>query len=189
MKVLLINGSPNENGNTSKALMIVDEELKLAGIETQWIHIGKKAVHGCIDCGHCKKARKCIFEDDLCNTIIDAILNSDSVVIGSPVYFASANGTLCALLDRVFYSTCTWHQMFAGKYGAALVTRFRSGGSAALERLQKYFLCSQMPVVSANEFMVFQEMESKGENEYDVNALKSLAANIVTLLKKDAKNE
>lgn len=182
MKVLLLNGSPNKNGNTSKMLQIIDEELKKYGVSTEWLDLGKTPVHGCIDCGHCKTAKRCIFEDDLCNRIIDAILDSDGIIIGSPVYFASANGTLCALLDRVFYSTCTWHQMFSGKYGAAVVTRFRSGGSAALERLHKYFLCSQMPIVSANEFMAFKAMET--EDEYELNALKSLAKNMARLLER-----
>ncbi len=187
MKILLINGSPNAQGNTFNLLSFIDEELKKNGLETQWINIGKKAVHGCIDCGHCKTAKRCVFEDDLCNNIIEAILQADGVIVGSPVYFASANGALCALLDRVFYSTCTWHQMFAGKYGAAVVTRFRSGGTAALERLHKYFLCSQMSIISANEFMAFTEL--KANDEYNLNALKSLASNMAKAVKNSRKDK
>ena len=93
MKILLINGSPNAQGNTFNLLSFIDEELKKNGLETQWINIGKKAVHGCIDCGHCKTAKRCVFEDDLCNNIIEAILQADGVIVGSPVYFASANGS------------------------------------------------------------------------------------------------
>lgn len=183
MSVLIINGSPNENGNTSKALNVVEEGLHKSGIDTKWIHIEKKAVHGCIDCGHCKTAKRCVFEDDLCNTLIDAILEADGIIVGSPVYFSSANSALCALLDRVFYSTCTWHQMFAGKPAAAVVTRYRSGGSAALERLHKYFLCSQMPVVSSNDFMAFKEISHEELSQYDRNILETLGVNMAKLLK------
>ena len=92
MKILLINGSPNAQGNTFNLLSFIDEELKKNGLETQWINIGKKAVHGCIDCGHCKTAKRCVFEDDLCNNIIEAILQADGVIVGSPVYFTGSRG-------------------------------------------------------------------------------------------------
>lgn len=183
MSVLIINGSPNENGNSGKALTIVEESLHKSGIETKWINIGKKAVHGCIQCDHCKTAKRCAFNDDLCNTLIDEILKSDGVLIGSPVYFSGINGALCSLLDRVFYATCTWHQMFAGKIGAAVVTQYRSGGSSAIDRIQKYFIASQMPVVPSNDYMVFPELNKVNVSNEDRNFLETLGTNMAKLLK------
>ena len=183
MRVLIINGSPRENGNTHMALAIVEEELHKSEIETTWVHLGKKAVHSCIECGYCKKEKRCVFNDDLCNTIIDGVIQADGVLIGSPVYFASANGGLCALLDRVFYATCTRYQMFAGKLGAAVVTCYRSGGSAALDRLYKYFLASQMPIVSGIDFMTFPEISDVGIDNQDKGFLKTLGVNMAKMLK------
>lgn len=186
MRIVIINGSPRENGSTHMALSIVEKELHKSGIETAWVHLGKKAVHSCIECGFCKKEKRCVFNDDLCNTIIDEIIQADGILIGSPVYFASANGGLCALLDRVFYATCTWHQMFAGKLGAAVVTRYRSGGSAALDRLHKYFLASQISIATGNDFMAFPEISNVGIDSENKGFLQTLGANMVKMLKERA---
>lgn len=183
MRIVIINGSPRENGSTHMALSIVEEQLHTFGIETTWVNLGKKAVHSCIECGFCKKEKRCVFNDDLCNMIIDEIIKADGILIGSPVYFAGANGGLCALLDRVFYATCTWHQMFAGKVGAAVVTCYRSGGSAALDRLHKYFLASQISIATGNDFMVFPEIAVAGIESENKGFLQTLGANMAKMLK------
>lgn len=112
MRVLLINGSPRKNGNTAAALTVVDESLHKRDIDTEWFQIGKEPVRGCAGCGGCIGTNRYVFQDDPCNQLIERILSADGLVVGSPVYFAGPNGTLCALLDRVFYATCTRSQLF-----------------------------------------------------------------------------
>ena len=135
MKVLLINGSPKENGNTFRALTEVASTLNEEGIETEIVSIGKKAVQGCIACGMCGRIGKCTFNDELYykiwRTVKDGI---DGLVVGSPVYYGGPNGSLCALLDRVFYSLGPALQF---KPGAGVVVCRRGGASAAFDRLNK----------------------------------------------------
>ena len=102
MKVLLINGSPHNNGNTFKQLRIMEDCFKEKNFEVEWFHIGAQMVRGCIGCDSCADTYRCVFQDDCCNALIEAMVEADAVVIGSPVYFAGPNGALCALLDRVF---------------------------------------------------------------------------------------
>jgi multimeric flavodoxin WrbA len=148
MKIALLNGSPNKNGCTFTALSECAGAIEELGGETEIIQLGTKPVRGCIDCGRCgeKKDRKCVFDDDVCNEISDRLFAADGIIIGSPVYYASANGTLCAVLDRIFYSS---YGAFAGKPAAAVVSCRRGGASAAFDRLNKYFTINQMPVVSS----------------------------------------
>ena len=107
MKVLLVNGSPHQKGETYNALSLVEKALHEKGIATEWFWVRNRPVRGCIDCGQCSKTFRCAFSDDVCNDLIEAILNADGIIIGSPVYFAAPNGALCALLDRVFYAAST----------------------------------------------------------------------------------
>ena len=191
MKILIINGSPKEDGNTSTALKIVENELIRLHVNTNWIHLGKKSVHGCIQCGFCKKENRCVFSDDICNDIIDGIIQSDGVLIGSPVYYSGANGSLCALLDRVFYATCcprdsslrssAWTQLFANKIGGAIVTQYPTEGSSALDRIHKYFFASQMKIASSSDFLVFPEINN-AITEQDRNILASLGQNMAKML-------
>lgn len=148
MKVLLLNGSPHEAGCTFTALSEVGKSLNKQGIETEIYHIGTKPVRGCIACGVCRKEGKgkCVFDDDPANEIIDLISKADGVVVGSPVYFACINGTLSALLDRVFYSG---NSKFHYKPAAGIVSCRRGGASAAFDRLNKYFTFARMPLVSS----------------------------------------
>jgi len=146
MKVLLINGSPHKEGCTFTALCEVADAIGRNGVETEFYHIGVKPVHGCIACGSCRKTRRCAIEDDICNELADKILEADGVVIGSPVYFSGPNGALCALLDRIFYSSM---EKFAYKPAACVVSCRRGGASAAFDRLNKYFTIAQMPVASS----------------------------------------
>lgn len=128
MKVLLINGSPNEKGCTYTALSEVAKTLNEKGIETQIFHIGKKPVRGYIACGACKKIGKCAFNDDVANQMLSLMQKADGIIIGSPVYYAGPNGALCALLDRVFHSS---KGTLSFKPAAAIVSARRSGTTAA----------------------------------------------------------
>ncbi|MDR0425446.1 MAG: flavodoxin family protein [Clostridiales Family XIII bacterium] len=146
MKALLINGSPNKDGCTFTALAEVAGELEKNGIKTEIFHIGRGPFYGCSACFACDKIGKCAFDGDPCNEIAEKMKNADGVVIGSPVYYAGANGALCALLDRAFFSS---RGAFARKPGAAVVSCRRGGAGSAFDRLNKYFTISSMPVVSS----------------------------------------
>ncbi len=146
MNVLLINGSPHKEGCTYTALKEVADTLEKNEIKTKIFHIGAKAVMGCTGCYKCRDLKRCIFDDDVCNEMAELAAKSDGLVIGTPVYFASANGALCALLDRMFVSA--GHKMFF-KPGAAVVSCRRGGASAAFDRINKYFTIMQMPIVSS----------------------------------------
>lgn len=146
MKVLLVNGSPRAKGCTYTALSEVASALEQCGVETEIFQLGTAPVRGCIACGACKKLGKCAFDDDVCNALGDKMAAADGIVIGSPVYYAGANGAICAVLDRVFYSHGSpMHH----KPGAAVVSCRRGGASATFDRLNKYFTINQMPVVSS----------------------------------------
>ena len=147
MKVLLVNGSPNTEGCTFTALSEIAGALEKHEIDSEVFQIGTKPVHGCVACRKCGKLGKCVFEDDVCNELAQKIRDSDGLIIGSPVYFSGPNGALCALLDRVFYSTM--RGAFTHKPAAAIVSCRRGGASAAFDRLNKYFTITQMPVVSS----------------------------------------
>lgn len=146
MKVLLINGSPHKNGNTFIALSEIAKTLENNNIETEIINIGNKAVQGCIACNKCYELGRCIFKDALYNNIREALEKSDALIVGSPVYYAGPNGSLCAILDRVFYS-CS--HLLAYKPGASVAVCRRGGASATFDRLNKYFTILNMPVVSS----------------------------------------
>lgn len=146
MKVLLINGSPHPKGCTFTALSTVATQLEKNGVESQMIQIGSKAIRGCIACGKCKDTGYCIFKDDPVNEVIDLLRAADGVIVGSPVYYAGPNATLCALLDRVFFMKSA---PYAFKPAAAIVSCRRGGASASFDRLNKYFTIARMPVVSS----------------------------------------
>lgn len=146
MKVLLVNGSPNEKGCTYTALMECAKGIAAEGGEYEVFHIGKNPIRGCIGCGGCFKAGKCVFDDDICNELAAKMIEADGIIVGSPVYFASANGTLCALLDRIFFST---GPSLSKKPAACVVSCRRGGASAAFDRLNKYFTIKEMPVVAS----------------------------------------
>ncbi len=146
MRVLLINGSPHANGNTSLALAEVAATLHQEGIDTITVHIGTQPVRGCIGCGACRKQKStCAFSDPLYDQLRDILSEGiDGLVVGSPVYYAGPNGSLCALLDRLFYS-CS--PLMAYKPAAAVAVCRRGGASACFDRLNKYFTINNMPVV------------------------------------------
>ena len=147
MKVLLINGSPHRFGCTYMALREVADTLNINDVATEIYHIGTGLVKGCVGCGSCFAANKCIFDDDV-NEIAERLVEFDGIVIGSPVYFAGAAGQLCCFLDRLFYSTMKSGKM-TGKIAAAVVSCRRGGASAAFDRINKYFMISKMSVASS----------------------------------------
>lgn len=144
-KVLLINGSPNRDGNTSIALKEIAAQLSLHGVDSEVFWIGADPMQGCTGCGGCSSAGGCILAEDV-NDCAEKICASDALVIGSPVYYGGANGALCAFLDRLFYSHGA---EFDGKPSACAVVCRRGGASTAFDRLNKYFTISNMPVVSS----------------------------------------
>ena len=145
MKVLIINGSLRINGNISIAVNEMAKTFHEEGIETDIVQVGNKTVRGCIACGQCAKIGKCVF-DDVVNELAPRFEAADGLVIASPVYYASANATLIAVLDRLFYST---HFDKTMKVGASVVCARRGGCSATFDELNKYFTISNMPVASS----------------------------------------
>lgn len=145
VKVLLVNGSPKANGNTALALAEMEKVFRQEGIETEIIHVGNQAVRGCAACGGCRKTGKCVFEDCV-NEAALKFEECDGLVVGSPVYYASANATLVAFLDRLFYSTSFDKTM---KVGACVVAARRGGLSATFDQLNKFFTISGMPIASS----------------------------------------
>lgn len=147
MKVLLFNGSPRGEGCTYTALSQISEVLQAEGIETEIFSVGKKPVLGCIGCGACRKAGKCVFGgDDGVNLFVEKARQSDGFIFGAPVHYASIAGAASSFLDRCFYSGS---DAFAHKPGAAVVSCRRAGSTASLDQLAKYFTINQMPVVSS----------------------------------------
>ena len=147
MKVLLFNGSPKANGNTAFALSQMAEVFAAEGVETEIIQVGSQLIRGCIGCGSCYKSGQCVF-DDLVNAVAAKLDTADGIVVGSPVYYASPNGTLISFLDRLFYSTGKIDKTM--KVGTAVVCARRGGCTAAFDVLNKYFTISNMPVASGS---------------------------------------
>lgn len=145
MKVLMINGSPNQYGCTYTALKEVSDKLNSHGIETEFVYLGTQAVHGCIACGGCYQSGRCVFDDKV-NEILEKAAEYDGMIVGSPVYYSGPNGTLCAFLDRLFYCS---RGRFANKFAAAVVSCRRMGNTSSLDRLNKYFQISKMHIVSS----------------------------------------
>jgi len=143
--VLLINGSPHKNGCTARALQEVRDTLTAEGMDTTLLHVGADDIRGCIACNTCRTTGRCVFSDKV-NEVAPLFERADGLIVGSPVYYASPNGTLLAFLDRLFYSTGFSKHM---KVGAAVVSCRRGGNTASFDVLNKYFTISGMPVVSS----------------------------------------
>ena len=181
MKVLLINGSPKVNGNTAFALSQMAEVFAAKGVETELIQVGNKEIRGCIGCGSCYKTHKCVF-DDLVNETAARLEEFDGMVVGSPVYYASPNGTLLSFLDRLFYST--GHIDKRMKVGASVVCARRGGCTAAMDVLNKYFTISAMPVASSTYWNQIHGAKP-GEAAMDaegIRTMRNLAKNMVFLM-------
>ena len=181
MKVLLINGSPRANGCTAAALKEMISVFEAEGVETELVHVGNKDIRGCVACGSCMKNGKCIF-DDLVNEVAPKFEKADALVIGSPVYYASPNGTVLSFMDRLFYSTrFTKHMMV----GAAVVSARRGGNTASFDVLNKYFSISGMPIATAtywNQVHGFTAEDVKKDAE-GLQTMRNLARNMTFLMK------
>ena len=181
MKVLILNGSPRVDGNTSLAVNEMVKVFEAEGVETKIMQIGNQDIRGCIACGYCSKNGKCVF-DDAVNEAARVFEESDGLVVASPVYYASANATLIACLDRLFYSTGFDKTM---KVGASVVVARRGGCSATYDELNKYFGISGMPIASS-QYWNSVHGRLKGEAEKDLEGLqtmRALAANMTFLMK------
>ena len=181
MKVLMLNGSPHAKGNTSIALDEMRKIFEQEGIETEEILVGNKDVRGCIACHSCYEKGKCVF-DDIVNEIAPKFEECDGLVVASPVYYASANGTLISLLDRLFYSTHFEKRM---KVGVSVVVARGGGLSATFDELNKYFTICGMPVASSQYWNSVHGRE-QGEAREDAEGLqtmRTLARNMAFLMK------
>lgn len=181
MKVLIINGSPRKNGNTAIAVREMEQVFQQEGVEVETVQVGNQDVRGCIACGTCGKRGKCVF-DDVVNELAPKFEEADGLVVASPVYYASANATLIACLDRLFYSTPFDKTM---KVGASVVCARRGGCSATFDELNKYFTISNMPIASSQYWNSIHG-SSVGEADMDEEGkqtMRALARNMTFLMK------
>ena len=181
MKVLILNGSPKANGNTAVAIHEMEKIFQENGIEVETVHVGNKNIRGCVACTSCYKTGKCVF-DDAVNEIAPKFEEADGLVVASPVYYASANATLIACLDRLFYST---HFDKTMKVGASVVCARRGGCSATFDELNKYFTISGMPVASSQYWnSIHGRMPGEAEmDEEGKQTMRTLARNMTFLMK------
>lgn len=181
MRVLMLNGSPRKEGNTSLALKEMEKVFIQEGIQAEIAHVGNKEIRGCVACNTCRKTGRCVFEDQV-NELADKFQRADGLVVASPVYYASANSTLTACLDRLFYSTSFDKTM---KVGASVAVARRGGCSATFDQLNKYFTISGMPLASSQYWNSVHGRE-KGEATGDLEGLQTmrvLARNMTFLMK------
>ena len=180
-RVLLINGSPRPNGCTARALREIADTLHAEGIETDLVEIGKETVRGCASCGFCHKNGRCVF-DDAVNRTAPLFERADGLIVGSPVYYGSPNGTLLSFLDRLFYSTRFSKHM---KVGAAVASCRRGGNTASFDVLNKYFTISGMPVASStywNQVHGFSAEDVEKDLE-GLQTMRNLAKNMAFLIR------
>lgn len=185
MKVLLVNGSPNEKGCTNRALLEVEKALNECGIETQIFNIGTEPIAGCLGCRACRELSKCVFDDKV-NEFVSLAENADGFIFGSPVYYAGANGALTAFMDRVFYSDrCAKRKVFAFKPAAAVASARRAGTTPTLDQLNRYFQIASMPIVTSTYWNEVhgnlpEEVEQDSEG---LRTMRNLGRNMAWLLK------
>ena len=182
MKVLLVNGSPRAKGCTYTALTEVAKALESDGIETEIFQVGAKPVRDCIACMKCRELKRCVFDDDVANALIEKAKTADGFVFGSPVYYAHPSGILLSVLDRAFYAG---GHAFAGKPGASVVSARRGGTAASFDVVNKYFGICQMPVVSSSYWnMVYGKTPDEvRQDEEGMQTMRNLARNMAYMLK------
>ena len=182
MKVLMINGSPRADGNTATALKEMEKVFLEEGVEVEIVHVGNKAIRGCIACGQCRQLGKCVF-DDAVNEVAPKLAECDGLVLGSPVYYASANATLMAFVTRLFYST--GHIRKTMKVGASVVVARRGGLSATYDEMNKFFGISGMPIASG-QYWNSLHGSAPGEAAQDaegMQGMRTLARNMTFLMR------
>lgn len=181
MKVLMINGSPNANGNTAIALNEMKQIFESEGIEVHWLHIGKMNIHGCVACKSCKENGQCVF-DDVVNDAAKLLEECDGMVVGSPVYYGGPNATVAAFMDRLFYSSKFDKTM---KVGAAVASARRGGLGNTMDQLNKYFSISGMPIASSQYWNDVHGMQAgqAAEDREGLQTMRVLAKNMSFLMK------
>lgn len=181
MKVLILNGSPRKDGNTTIAVNEVEKTLKEEGLETEVIQIGTMAIRGCIGCEKCSDLGRCVF-NDIVNEVAEKFQQADGLVVASPVYWGSANGSLVSLLDRLFYSTSFSKSM---KVGASIAVARRAGTTATYDELNKYFTISGMPIAPSQYWNnVFgSEKGEANQDEEGLQIMRTLARNMAFMIK------
>lgn len=181
MKVLMINGSPRREGNTGVALAEMEKVFSCEGIETEILQVGNRSIRGCIACGVCKDRGRCVF-DDIVNEAAPKFEEAEGLVVASPVYYASANATLIAFLDRLFYSTGFDKTM---KVGASVVAARRGGLSSTFDELNKYFTITGMPVASSQYWnSIHGRLEGEAVQDAEgLQTMRTLARNMAFLMK------
>lgn len=182
MRVLMINGSPRAKGNTSRALEEMHRVFDEEGVDAEIVRVGSEAVRGCNACGRCKETGRCVF-DDVVNQLAPKLAQADGLVVASPVYFASANATLIAVLDRLFYSTPFVDKTM--KVGASVVCARRGGCSATFDELNKYFTINNMPIASSQYWnSIYGNQPGQAEqDEEGLQTMRTLARNMTFLMK------
>ena len=184
MKVLMINGSPRQKGNTATALAEVARQLDAEGIDSEILWIGNKPVRGCAACGQCsaKGLGHCVFDEDVCNRISEKYAGADALIVGSPVYYGQPNGALLSVIQRSFYSNGA---SIAGKPAAAVAVCRRGGATASFESLNMPFLMMNMPVVSSQYWNIVygREPGQAALDEEGMQTMRTLARNMAWLLK------
>ena len=181
MKVLMLNGSPNQKGTTYIALNEMQKVFEKEGIESEIVHVGNKVIRGCMDCGYCRSNPRCAFNDDCVNEIAAKFEEVDGLVVGSPVYYASANATLVALLDRVFHGHHFDRRM---KVGASVACARRGGITATHDQLNKYFTISGMPIASGQYWNGLHGNAELASNDKEgLQQMRTLAVNMAFLMK------
>lgn len=182
MKVIMINGSPHENGCTYTALTVIAEELKKQGVESEILWLGKGAVRGCIGCGGCKKLGKCVFDDDPVNSIAEKCKAADGYVFGAPVHYSSPNGAMVSALDRLFCSAGRFMQF---KPAASVVSARRAGTTASYDVLNKYIGINNMLQVPSTYWNMVHgaTAEEVHRDEEGVSIMRALGSNMAWLLK------
>ena len=180
MKVLMINGSPDARGCIHTALALAAEVLNAEGIETEEIHVGNKDIRGCIACGHCREAGKCVF-NDLVNETAPKLAEADGIIVGTPVYYGNPNGTVLSFLQRLFYScTCNLHM----KVGASVVSCRRGGNSATFEAMNQFFGISGMPTAPStywNDVHGYDGGDVMADTE-GVETIRNMATNVAFMI-------
>lgn len=181
MKVLILNGSPHKDGSTYTALHEAEKALNNNGIETEMVHIGQLDIRGCVACRYCASHGKCAI-DDVVNEIAEKFEQADGLIVGSPVYYASANSTLTALLDRLFFSS---HFNKTMKVGAAIASARRGGITATFDQLNKYFTISGMPVASGQYWNGIHghNAEDAVQDKEGMQMMRTLGNNMAFLIK------
>lgn len=182
MKVIAINGSPRVGGNDSIALNEAISVLKENGIDVHLYEIGTKPIHGCVACGFCFKAGHCVYDDDLVNQIAKDFEDANGIIVSSPVYYASANGTVLSLLQRLFYST---HYSKKMKVGAAIAVARRAGTVTTFDEINRFYSISEMPIVTSSYWNdAFGRIKGEAsQDEEGLATMRNLARNMVFLMK------